>query len=127
MVFGMKIERGDIKKKNKSEGDAPSKFCPKCDELLHTTVMFCPCGYEFPKKVKSKIEVILENLTPSEVVKLSNSGNLSIKELEEVRENKGYKIGWVLHKLSTIHEYQEYGKLKNYSPKWASYQFNNFR
>lgn len=30
-------------------GDAPTKTCPKCDEILHASVKICPqCGYTFP-------------------------------------------------------------------------------
>lgn len=36
-------------KPGKGDGEAPVKLCPECDELVHISVMKCPCcGYEFP-------------------------------------------------------------------------------
>lgn len=33
----------------KGQGEAPVKLCPQCEELVHISVMTCPCcGHEFP-------------------------------------------------------------------------------
>lgn len=37
--------------KKLGNGAAPVKECPECEALLHTAVMLCPCGYEFPVKL----------------------------------------------------------------------------
>ena len=37
-------------KRRKRQGIAPTKICPKCDELVHLSAKVCPeCGYEFPQ------------------------------------------------------------------------------
>lgn len=37
------------------EGDAPVKFCPECNEILHLSARKCPepCGYVFPEPEKN--------------------------------------------------------------------------
>ena len=46
-----------IKDKIKGQGDAPTKRCPECDELLACAVRTCPdCGFEFPAP-KTKLEL----------------------------------------------------------------------
>lgn len=37
------------KKKKKEDQKPPSKICPVCRELIHASIMYCGCGYEFPK------------------------------------------------------------------------------
>jgi len=42
-------------KKGDKAGEAPIKTCPECQELLHISVMTCPCcNYEFPPTPKPK-------------------------------------------------------------------------
>lgn len=43
------IEIDHCKASSGREGNAPTKVCPKCDEILHASVRVCFCGYEFPK------------------------------------------------------------------------------
>lgn len=41
------------RKKGEGTGPSPMKCCPKCLDIVHTSVRVCPtCGYEFPKKPK---------------------------------------------------------------------------
>lgn len=56
------IDMIDPKKPGKGDGDAPVKLCPnivdeiKCDELVHISVMTCPCcGFEFPPNEEVKL------------------------------------------------------------------------
>lgn len=36
-------------KKEKGEGEAPSKLCPECNEIVYISATVCPsCGFEFP-------------------------------------------------------------------------------
>lgn len=45
-------------KKGKGEGIAPSKLCPECDEIVHTSKRVCPsCGYIFPPPKKKKLKL----------------------------------------------------------------------
>lgn len=41
-------------KRRKRQCIAPTKICPKCDELVHLSAKVCPsCGYEFPQADKT--------------------------------------------------------------------------
>lgn len=43
------VVKSKRKKGEATIGVAPVKECPKCNELIHASVMLCPgCGYEFP-------------------------------------------------------------------------------
>lgn len=48
------------KKPKTKKGEAPTKVCPDCSEILHASVPECPaCGFEFPREerdVEDKIE-----------------------------------------------------------------------
>ena len=37
-------------RKKEKPGQAPTKNCPECGEILHTTASACHCGYKFPEK-----------------------------------------------------------------------------
>ena len=40
----------------KGTGEAPVKACPECEELVHLSIMKCPCcGYDFPPSEEEKI------------------------------------------------------------------------
>jgi len=42
--------------RKKGSGEAPCKLCPECDEVVHLSVMTCPCcGYEFPPPPPKKM------------------------------------------------------------------------
>ena len=32
----------------RGEGEAPVKVCPECESIVHASLRFCPCGYQFP-------------------------------------------------------------------------------
>lgn len=49
-------------KPGKKDGLPPSKECPECDEIVHSTVRKCPeCGHEFPPPQKKDDEIYLRN------------------------------------------------------------------
>jgi superfamily II DNA or RNA helicase len=110
----------------KKTGVAPVKECTQCQALIEANAKVCKyCGYEFITKIepKKEIEVILERLSPSEFNRMVNSGDLTVKELEEIRISKSFKVGWVLHKLKSFNEFLEYEKIKGYKRGWAAYQW----
>jgi len=42
-----------IKDPSAGDGEAPTKVCPSCFEIVHASVMRCKrCGYDFPKREK---------------------------------------------------------------------------
>ncbi len=54
---GNVLEHGPIDKVNVTDttpgegGEAPSKECPECHEIVHAAVVECPaCGFEFPRR-----------------------------------------------------------------------------
>lgn len=56
------VDRVDPKPPGKGSGEAPVKMCPNpvgtgtCDELVHISVMVCPCcGYQFPPSEETKL------------------------------------------------------------------------
>jgi superfamily II DNA or RNA helicase len=116
----------DKKQKVKKEQAPPVKSCPECFALIPVSAKVCSfCVYEYKKPEKTQIEVILEQLKPSELQKFADS--CTVAELEEIREIKNYNIGWVLHKLETYNEFLEYEKLKGYKNGWAKFAFNRYQ
>ncbi len=117
------------KKNKKTKEAAIYKTCPECEAMLPVNVTVCEyCGYEYSKKEKkeSKFEYLVQ-LTPSEVSRIADSGMLSVEELEFIRAEKKYKIGWVCYKMKTFNEFLEYEKLKGYKRGWAKHQWQQFR
>jgi superfamily II DNA or RNA helicase len=113
--------------KKKGEQVAPVKTCPQCEALIPASVQKCIfCGFEYPKKEtkKTQIQIILEELSPSQIQRYAD--NCTVAELEEIREIKNYKIGWILHKLTNFDQFLEFEKIKGYKKGWASYNFNRY-
>lgn len=120
------LENPKTKKNKEKKGEYPVKECKECGALLHKSASVCPyCGYEFTKTEKEHKHANLILLTPSQVNKLAEFA--TVQELEEIRMAKGYKIGWVLHKINTFEQFKEYGKLKGYKSYWAQYQWQRFQ
>lgn len=75
-----------------------------CGAILHASAPSCKfCGYVFQKKKSEPKEVEfiqLENyeFLPPELVGKS-WGSMTLKELEEVRKIKGFKLGWVVKQI----------------------------
>ena len=107
----------------KKTGVAPIKECKNCGAFIPANASVCPfCGYEYPKEVKPKteVEVMLEQMTPTQI----NSADWDVYEMEQVRLARGYKPGWVLHRLRTYERFQQYAKLKGYKKGWV---YHNYR
>jgi hypothetical protein len=68
---------------------------------------------------------MLQLLTPSEIIRYAEKCNVS--ELEEIRNAKGYKIGWVLFNLKTFSEFLQYEKLKGYKKGWAAFNYERYK
>ncbi len=50
------VDRAQPKTPGKGDGSPPVKICPECEELVHISVMTCPCcGTEFPPSEDVKI------------------------------------------------------------------------
>lgn len=48
-------------KKGKSKGEAPTKTCPVCREIVAASARVCPCGHEFPPPKKEEAARFLHN------------------------------------------------------------------
>lgn len=110
-----------LKKKEKVKGIAPVKDC-KCGALLRLSLMKCPCcGFNFPPpKVKETIEVVLERLEKDDL-RLFKQYEKFIS-LEKIQKEKGYKLGWLFHRLKTKEDFKDFEKYKNYRYGWANRQ-----
>ena len=111
-----------LKKKEKKAGLAPVKNC-KCGAILRLSIKTCPyCNYDFPPpKQKETIEVILEKLEKEDLEMYKKF--LDFIKLEKLATEKGYKKGWVLHKIKN-EDLQFYAKYKGYQAKWVEHQIN---
>ena len=138
-----------IHKKTSKLGIAPVKECPEdrfdergfkgCGCIIPAPAPKCKyCGFVFPKEEKKLVEgefIQVENyqLLPPELVN-KTWGDMSIEQLERVREIKGYKQGWIIRQISMNKNLKllDYAHLKEYkSPEtWVSrmekmYNLNN--
>ena len=113
----------------KREGIAPIKLCKQCDAMIPLQAKTCPyCGYVIPeKKVKHEIvdlELLNENFFKQK--EFNEAELIPVKDLENIRIVKNYKIGFVLHKLKTIERFNEYAQLRGYKPYWAKINYEMF-
>jgi hypothetical protein len=46
--------------------------------------------------------------------------------MEEIRIAKNYKIGFLLHNFTSLDQFKEYGKIRNYNYKWAFIQAERY-
>jgi len=103
------------KKKREKVGLKSVKSCPKCSFIVPTKVTECPnCGHKW----KQKQDKIKETIDLIELLKKPKS-TLSIVELMQIQQAKGYKKAWIYHQFKTLEQFKEYGKIMNYHYKWA--------
>jgi superfamily II DNA or RNA helicase len=116
----------ELAKPPKKKGAAPVKECKGCGALIHSNVVICQyCGHEHLKPVKKKnyVEVMLERMTPAQIQKKTD---WNVWELEEIRKAKGYKFGWILHRLKTLDDFKAYEQLKGYKKGWAQFNYKKY-
>jgi superfamily II DNA or RNA helicase len=112
-------------------GIAPVKECPEekydergfrgCGCIIPAPAPKCKhCGFVFPKEEKKLaegefIQVENYNFLPPELVNKS-WGDMSIEQLERVRELKGYKAGWIIRQIAINQKLKliDYATLKEY-------------
>jgi len=142
---------GLIHKKKKSKvGEIVMKNCPRCDAFIYATAKNCGyCDFQYPSKtcsvcklensgeleycencgekiefsLQQKISIDLEEIKPCEVRNFALGK--SIPELEAIRIEKGYKLGWLLRQLDSLEKYKDYGYFKGYANGWAFYQWSH--
>ena len=113
-----------LKKKEKKEGIAPIKECPKCAYLMAARIMQCPeCGHEFEpsQKEKEQKEIAeLELMPGTKIIQIAK--NASIVDLIKIQKAKNYPKTWIYHYLKTANDFKEYGKIMQYHWKWSEHQ-----
>lgn len=118
-------------KKTDKLGIAPVKECPEdktdergkrgCGCIIAAPAPTCKyCDFVFPKEERSFqegefIQVENYNLLPPELIGTA-WGDMSLEQLERVREIKGYKQGWIIRQIaiSVSLNLRDYAVLKNY-------------
>lgn len=118
-------------KRGEKLGIAPVKECPEdrfdergfkgCGCIIPAPAPKCKhCGYIFPKEEKKLAEgefIQVENyqLLPPELIN-KTWGDMSIEQLERVRELKGYKQGWIIRQILMNEKLQlsDYAVYKGY-------------
>jgi superfamily II DNA or RNA helicase len=127
-------------KKRKEKEAPPVKECKVCGALIPLNSRVCPeCGAEIPMTEKEKKAAALVLLDDSKEAQMDKYRRMSpsrlqakaefatVSELEIMREAKGYKQGWVCHKLKTLERFTAYEQLKGYRKGWARLQYERFR
>jgi superfamily II DNA or RNA helicase len=112
-------------------GIAPVKECPEgkldanfkkgCGAMIPAPAPTCKyCGFVFPKEEKPLaegefMEVQNYNLLPPEMIGQA-WGDLTLEQLEQVREIKGYKQGWIIRQIALNQNLKlsDYAIMKNY-------------
>ena len=96
----------------KTKGDAPVKACPECGTVCEANATECPeCGHEFGQRGGRReapaeapddlVEITAERLAAVRTMsyRLVVNSRLSEPELREYARHRGYKPGWVWHRL----------------------------
>tara|TARA_R110000868_G_scaffold310381_1_gene571610 strand:- start:539 stop:1954 length:1416 start_codon:yes stop_codon:yes gene_type:complete len=113
-----------LKKKEKKEGIAPVKECPKCAFMMSARIMQCPeCGHEFEpsqKEKEAKEFAELELMPGAQIIQIAKSA--SIVDLIKIQKVKNYPKTWIYHYLKTSNDFKQYGKIMQYHWKWADHQ-----
>lgn len=116
----------ELADKPNKKGLNKTKICPQCGAIVFSGLKECPeCRFKFlTTKNKKGIEVRVElvELTKKEI----DAKQRSVKELEEIRLAKGYAQGWLLHRLRTYADFQEYAGLMGYAPGWVYINANRY-
>ena len=111
-------------RKEKKSGEAPVKYCPECDAILHTSVMICDyCGYEFVSEQKKVNEKIIK-------LSLLSKKKLLREDVEtkaELCKAKILKPHYVLHNMTNIIDARKFIKLMGYKQGFEYYNKDRFK
>lgn len=127
------------KKKKKREGVAAIKNCPEdkvdknkkagCGALISASATSCKfCGFEFDKKEVKLVEAEFGILDKKQVIVPDHLKKpwtrMTIEELIELQELKGYKLGWLIHQVKDQGEagLRKIAEIKKYKKGWVERQ-----
>ena len=104
------------------------KECPKCHFLMPPTLSNCPeCNYTFPHQTKKIIQGDTFLVSPTlKAIENKTILDLSVPELIELQDFKGYKQGFIVRVLRAkgLDYLKEYAQLKSYKSGWVKMQSN---
>ncbi|NTW98355.1 MAG: DEAD/DEAH box helicase family protein [Geobacteraceae bacterium] len=112
-------------KAKKSIGEMGMASCPSCKALLPARARKCVfCGWEKEQDESEKMVISLKEMNPSDVLRFADTAN--IEELELIRQARGWKVGFVMHRLKTMDDFKVYEHLKGYKKGWAMQNGNRY-
>ena len=106
------------KRKSEKLGITPIKLCSNCNAMIPLQAKICEvCGATLNLTKDQAKFMWLQELAYEDLMR--EAYDVGIKELEEMRLARGYKMGWILRTFKTKQQFQEYGKLRKFKPGWA--------
>jgi superfamily II DNA or RNA helicase len=122
----------DLRHVSKTIGAGPIRYCESCEAIIPLSKIVCPHCDTAQEKQPAEMQLheskFVKFERPDEFVKATKPlHKMTVQELEEYREKKEYKLGWVVHQLIARGEeaLREYAALKNYSDAWVRRQINS--
>jgi superfamily II DNA or RNA helicase len=121
----------------KTKGEAPVKECDPtvgdsrgrfgCGAVVHASASTCKsCGFIFPIKERALIvgdfgQVTDKNSALPEYLANKKFKEMSIAELDEVREIRKYNLGWLIRQVATRNDLslEELQEFKGYKKSWV--------
>jgi DNA repair protein RadD len=120
------IDAVNIEKKEKGDGDAPIKQCPKCFEFLHAAVKECGnCGHEFIYEINTNSSADKLNVAMSHQVEEPFTVDVH-DVMYSLHEKKGKTTSLKVSYLCGIESYSEWicfghtGFARNKAVQWHS-------
>lgn len=96
--------------------EAPTKECPKCDFMVHSSVMVCPeCGHIFESKQK---KIYSDEAAWEEVARMETM-------VEQLRSKPYDKLIEGLSREPAPHMLRIIGKVRGFKPAWAAHMAYN--
>jgi hypothetical protein len=112
-------------KTKKGVGEQAMASCPSCRALIPARARKCIfCGWEQEPSLTEQVTVKLREMTPTEALRFA--GTASVDELEILRQARGWKQGFVMHRLKTKADFLAYEALKGYKRGWAMTNGNRY-
>lgn len=116
--------------KTKEKADAaPLKECPNCNALIHLSTMKCQhCGFVFEKVERKLTDAefvpLVNQQDVPENLRGKNLNEMTLVELEQFREFKKYKLGWIVRLIAGRPDLslEQFAQLKGYKSSWITIQ-----
>lgn len=122
----------------KTKGEAPVKECNPtiqdingvvgCGAIVHASVVSCKyCGFVFPVKARALVvgdfgQVVDQANVLPERLALQRFKDMTIQDLDEVRQIRKYNLGWLVRQVATRHDLtlEQLQQFKGYKPNWVA-------